>query len=163
MSRQERQQGGEPSRQRLEMLYREEDINRFAPDILGGPVIGFVYGQDGSTVQVVTIEHNCKVVSNSRRRCVVTYLDEPVRLHYTPEQWVSFCLGVKGNEFQLEGQSINLRNSGDRTGPIIAITSTTLSPFITAIKRGKYDILSVEEKLRNQRESSRRRRWFKRS
>ena len=153
MNRQER-----PRRDpKFELSYKPEDIERFDPDSIGGPVVGFVYEED-RTVRLVTFEHDLVVTSKEGGTLKVDRQREPACLLYTPGEWAAFCLGVKADEAQMhDGQTVSLRDSKDPNGPILFFTFRIWRPFIDAIKDGKYSIPSVEKKLMRRKQSPLRR------
>lgn len=112
--------------------------------------MGFVL-DNKNTVRLVTLEHTIathpKLLMGSGPKEAFR-LEKPVRLLYTPQEWVAFYYGVKAGEFQdfsaATGDTL-VRDSKDPEGPVLVLSKDTIQPFFDAIEDGKYDLPSAQE------------------
>jgi hypothetical protein len=134
---------------KFELIIGENEFERFEVDSEGGPVVGFVRDRNGN-VRLVTLDHN--IILDPEIKAfngpVANRADEPVRLRYTPEEWVAFYSGVKDGEFQdlYDNPYQNLLKDSKQTdGPIFVILSQNWRPWMDAIQSGKYDVPKGQE------------------
>jgi len=134
---------------KFELIIGENELERFEADSEGGPVVGFVRDRNGN-VLLVTLDHNIIIdpTVQAYKQSIANRTVDPVRLRYTPEEWVAFYSGVKDGEFQdlYDNPYQNLLKDSKQTdGPIFVIVSHNWRPWMDALQGGKYDIPKGQE------------------